>query len=321
MSHLFSVPAPIKTLFESFPLVTYPALPNDDDALHSEISTRKFPFLGSKQDNINKTFTLGVYNVFSEPETKTIMATDPWCMYAQFALCKKNTLGLPCCSLENERLSEVGSAQGYQHCLSVLSPFAAQDESLPVLVEGNLKRFVRSTDGMNEILRSRVNDEQLLYINMLDHVVYDYWISQIIFHLSDEQFLKLYSFNARAGAKELKLTLVKRNQFHLRHRELVKNVESPLQLYQKNSLKFMLKPIRDSCETTLLQFQDVLGDEPPFLSTADSAPTYLELKLASYVLCINNLPDKVPLKSFLNNRCPQLIRHAQLTLSKLHHMT
>lgn len=317
MSRIFQIPAPIKSLFDNFPLKTYPPISSQDDAMHAEFLKRKYPFGGSSQTDINSTFALGVYNIFCEPKTKTILASDPWCLYAQFALCKKNALRLPCGNLEQE-----GGDDEYNHCLDLLSPFAANDETLPVLIEGYNKRYIRSTDGINEILTSRVNDdpEQLLFINMLDHIVYDCWMLQIFFHLSAAQFLKMYSFQDTCEIKDLKVSLTKRNHFHLRHREIVKNIESPMQCYQHSSIKNMLAPIQESCQTTLLQFQESLGNKP-FVSTSDATPTYFELKIASYMLCIANLPDETPLKAFVNDKCQQLMHHAQLTLAKLHHIT
>ena len=93
--------------------------------------------------------------------------------------------------------------------------------------------------------------EQLMYITMLDHVVYDCWITQVIYHTTEEQFLTLYSYNSkdrniflnRLATSSMKSALVKRNEFHLRHKELVKNIKSPLNVYKARSLEQLLRPI------------------------------------------------------------------------------
>lgn len=319
------MPAPIKSLFESFPLKTFPPIPILDDAMNNEFNRRKLPFQGlnSYQDNANSTFTLGVYNYFHEPKTNAFLSTDPWCLYAQFALCKKNSLGLPC--FENPKDTTIEKRK-HQHSLGLVSSSAAPKETLPILIEGYNNRYIRSTEGINEILRSRVSEdpEQLMYIIMLDNVIYDCWITQIIYHTSQQEFLKLYSFNSEQenallnhlSITNMKFALLKRNNFHLRHKEITKNIESTFNVYKSNSLDDLLQPIFEKCKKTLLQFQKMLGDQP-FISTDDTAPTYLELKVASYILCVLNLSETVPLKTFVEENCKELMRHSELTLAKL----
>ncbi|QLL33350.1 hypothetical protein HG536_0E02610 [Torulaspora globosa] len=320
MPSFFSVPGPIKTIFDSFPLAIYPAISKQDDSMSGEISRRKFAFQGSnaRQDTPNNTFMLGVYNVFAELESGCLLATDPLCLYAQFALCKKNALGLP-----NGSTCE---GRGYPHSIALLSHAASAKESLPILVEGFSKRSIRSAEGIDEILRTRVSHdaEQLMYITMLDHVVYDCWIIQVLYHTTEEEFLRLYSHDPKSTTAllghlaigNMKLALVKRNEFHLRHKELVKNIESPLNVYKARSLNHLLKPIFDKCKKTLLQFQDIMSD-PSLRSTKDVSPTYLELKIASYILCILNLDEMAPLRAFVENQCQGLTKQAKLTVQKL----
>lgn len=320
MSSIFSVPGPIKSLFEQFPLTTYRPISKQDDCMSKEIMSRKFAFQGPNavQQTPNSTFTLGVYNVFTDPETNCVLATDPSCLYAEFALCKKS-LGLP----EANYSSDI---KGYQHTIGLLSHQASARETLPILIEGFNERHIRSSEGIDEVLRSRVLDdpEQLMYITMLDHVVYDCWITQVIYHTTEDQFLRLYSYGSeersgvlnRLAISGMKSALVKRNEFHLRHKELVRNIESPLNVYKARSLDQLLQPIFKKCKETLLQFQEILG-EKPFVSTGDGTPTYLELKVASYVLCISNLDDSVPLKAFLEEQCPHLLTLSRATLSQL----
>lgn len=321
MSSIFSVPGPVKKLFEQFPLATYRSISKQDDCMSDEIRSRKFAFTGpnATQSTPSKTFTLGVYNFFEDPETGCLLATDPSCLYAQFALAKKNSLGLP----NKESIPE---EKGYQHSIGLVAPQSSAYETLPILIEGYSERNVRSAMGIDEVLRSRVSDdpEQLMYITMLDHVVYDCWITHVIYHTTEDQFLRLYSFHSESRSSLLnhltiasaKYALVKRNEFHLRHKELVKNIESPLNVYKARSLEQILQPIFEKCKQTLLQFQGVLG-ESPFVSTNDGTPTYLELKVASYVLCILNLDESAPLRSFLEEHCPHLVKLSKTTLRKL----
>lgn len=320
MSSLFTVPASVKTLFDSFPLTTYPAISKQDDSMSGEINRRKIAFQGTnaRQETPSNTFMLGVYNVFTDPESQCLLATDPLCLYAQFALCKKNSLRLP-----NGSANE---GKGYSHSVALLSHTASARGTLPILVEGFSKRGIRSAEGIDEVLRTRVahDAEQLMYITMLDRVVYDCWITQVIYHTTEDQFLELYSQGSvnhgallsRLTIGNMKSALVKRNEFHLRHKELVKNLESPLNVYKARSLDHLLKPIFDKCKKTLLQFQEIMTN-PPSGSTNDASPTYLELKIASYIFCILNLDESVPLRVFVETKCHRLTNQVKPSLQKL----
>lgn len=318
---IFAVPEPVKALFDRFPLQTYPPISKRDDAMNYEFAQRTYDFQGPNalQTDINDTFTLGVYSTFQEPSSDVALATDPWCLYAQLSLCKKNSLKLP-----RVTRTESGRPSKPQQKMALLSPLATQNESLPILVEGYNKRFIRSSDSIHDTLKSRAAEDpqQLMYISLLDHVIYDCWVTQVLYHLDDEDFLKLYSFEASLGrnnslvqplsVQSLKLSLIKRNEFHLRHKVLAQNVESTAVSYKSTSLQDILAPILERCQKVLLRFEKLLQDKP-FVES----PTYLELKIASYVLCIMNLPINVPLRIFLEEHCKNLVNHSRTILKEL----
>lgn len=312
---IFAVPGPVKAVFDFFPLEIYPPISKADDAMAYEIAERTFGFQGANsfQEDVNNTFTLAVYNTFHESNVNVILASDPWCLYAQLSLCKRNSLKLP----ETTR-SKGGKSNKPQHRMALLSPMATQHETLPILIEGHSKRFIRSSESIHETLRIRVAEDpqQLMYISLLDHIIYDCWITQVLFSIPDEEFLKLYSFESggqnrlanRLLVTNLKLALVKRNEFHLRHKILAKNVESNI-TYKASSLPELLDPIFEKCKKALKQFQTLLATK--FTS---ATPTYLELKIASYVLCVLNLSPAAPLRIFLEQNCHYLLNHSERVL-------
>ncbi|AQZ17790.1 SAM35 (YHR083W) [Zygosaccharomyces parabailii] len=313
----FTIPGPVKALFDYFPLETYSAVSKQDDAMTHELSQRTYDFQGSNsfQEDINNTFTLGIYNVFHESKADVLLASDPWCLYAQLSLCKKNSLKLP----QKTRL-ESGKSKKPRQTMAVLSPLATTNETLPILIEGYHKRFIRSSESIHETLKLRVveNPQQLMYIILLDHIIYDCWVAQVLFHISDEEFLNLYSFDTgeqKLGVKKLvmmnlKAQLIKRNEFSLRHKILAKIITA-FAPYRASSLAELLDPIFENCKRVLTQFQKLLNDKP--ISTA---PTYLELKIASYVLCALNLPVEAPLRVFVEQKCPHLLNHSHTVLDK-----
>lgn len=317
---IFSVPGPVKALFDHFPLQTYPSISKRDEAMNYELAQRTYDFQGPNalQADINDTFTLGVYNTFQEPSSDVALATDPWCLYAQLSLCKKNSLKLPrATKAESNRPSKP------RQKMALLSPLATQNESLPILVEGYNKRFIRSSDDIHDSLKSRAAEDppQLMYISLLEHVIYDCWMTQVLYHLNNDDFLKLYSFEScpgrnnllvqRLAVQGLKASLIKRNEFFLRHKVLAQNIESTGVSYNSTNLLEILDPILERCRKVFLQFEKLFQSK----QFVDS-PTHLELKIASYVLCIMNLPIKVPLRSFLEERCKTLVNHSRAILNK-----
>ena len=169
----FSVPMPIKRMFDTFPLKVYAAQADIDEAVTLEVQRRSYAFVerrnGSSELTVEGTYKLGVYNVFFEEATGAVLATDPWCLFVQLALCQKNGLYLP------TQLREQNLPHSCKHELVVLSRLSNPDETLPILVEGYKKRIVRSTEAISETMRTRILDdaEQLMYHTLLDTVVYD----------------------------------------------------------------------------------------------------------------------------------------------------
>lgn len=310
MLSVFQVPKPVKAIFDKFPLETYPPVQKCDDATAYKQEERTFYLASTRgsQQLPNETFKLGVYNVFEEPNSKCILASDPWCLFTQLALCKKNDLKL--CSKDSVKNAS------RQHSICILSQSAALNSRLPILVEGSSKRNVRSTESINEILNSRVSDpERIMYMCLLDTTVYDCWVSQVLLRTSNVRFLEIY-YDKPHQSKALekfvmincKVSLMKRNNFYLRHSEIFKNIKSAT-FYNSRNVDNLVNSLFTSCEKVLSQFQELLGSDAFFLKGI--VPTYLDIKIASYIVCILNLEDGNPLHEHVLQNCGSLIRHAE----------
>ncbi|CAI4063738.1 SAM complex subunit SAM35 SKDI_08G1310 [Saccharomyces kudriavzevii IFO 1802] len=327
MVNLFSVPMPVKRMFDAFPVQVYPAQADKDKTVTFEVQRRSYAFAKRSDEDLEFTvedkYTLGVYNVFSEATTGAVLATDPWCLCVELALCQKNGLRLPTQSQER------GTSHYCSHELTVLSRLCNPDETLPILVEGYKKRIVRSTNVINETMRSRLLDdsEQLMYHMLLDTVLYDCWITQILFCTSNAQFMELYSSQRindsistpldlensllnKLSANSLKMSLLQRNKFHLRHREIVKGMHA---IYHNRHNTINEK------KTLNVLFENskrVLSDLNGCLRSTDQ-PTPLNLKIASYILCIINVKEPIKLKTFVESECKELVSFAQRILNNL----
>lgn len=327
MIDLFAVPSPVQYIFDIFPLQTYGPISKKDDVLDNKINERKYYFQENStvKNSLDDTCMLGVYNVFEHIETKKILATDPWCLFVQFSLSKKNSLQSPTIE-ENHQTSNSA-----KFSIGLLSYLSVKDETLPVLVEGHSKRYIRPCSSINESINAKLNDnsEELLYMLLLDKVVYDCWITQVFYHIDTKQFLQLYAICDGENASlldeltvvEMKKALLQRNSFHLRQSEIVNNISSPLNLYARCRIEEILSPIFDDCKKTLLQFEELLTNTPKSnLFTNNGLLTHLNLKISSYILTIGNLPESTPLKMFVQANCPSLISNANDSLSRLNNL-
>ncbi|SCU95925.1 LAME_0F14114g1_1 [Lachancea meyersii CBS 8951] len=326
MQRFLQVPGPMKTLFNQFPLQTYGPVEKRDDALANEFNTLSYAFEGSdaRQKSVNDTFKLGVYKVVQDPSTGHFLASDPWCLFTQLSLCKKNKLKLS--SNENSKTA-TGSKTVHSHCVLELSPLASSDRFLPVLVEGYAKRHVRSAAGIYEILSQRFSGaEERMYSLLLDSVVYDCYMAKVLYELTTDQFLELYGGKTSSTAvnpwicHNHRSDLSRRNDFALRHRELVSRHSLPTVLTGRSEgIQQLLSGIDENCLRTLVQFQDLLEKSATEFFLGNTEPSFLDLKLTSYIYCLLLLPKhQMSVADFLRQDCPDLIEHAQRIIQHYH---
>ncbi|SCU98512.1 LAFA_0G18404g1_1 [Lachancea sp. 'fantastica'] len=317
MYDIFQIPVPVKTLFNKLPLQTYGPVDKQDDALEHEFNARSYAFEGTEavQKSINNTFQVGVYKMAKDPSSGCFLASDPWCLFTQLSLCKKNRLRLPG---GNKTQAIVDSKPVYAHSVLELSPLASTDCFLPVLVEGYAKRHVRSAAGINEILMSRFSGaEERMYALLLDSVVYDCYMSKVLYRLTTGQFFEVYGGETTSSAANMLISqnhrsdLSRRNDFSLRNRELASKWRLP-GVSGSDGPGQLLSVIDENCSRTLLQFQDLLKKSTTLFFLTNQDPSYLDLKLASYVYCLLNLPQhQNSITDFLRQECSTLVEHTQ----------
>lgn len=155
-----AVPAVIKALFDSVPLQTYkdttPAIKGDGVHYFKGESSAKL--------------TLGVFNVF-ECEGR-IIPTDPISLGTSLILAFKNNLELPV----------PGNTSGSESGIMKMSLYGSPRKVLPMLIESNEPRIIRSLDEINHsISANNFSDEETKLINdLIDTLFYDVWILCIL---------------------------------------------------------------------------------------------------------------------------------------------
>ncbi|SCU91728.1 LADA_0F11672g1_1 [Lachancea dasiensis] len=322
MRSILQVPGPVKSLFDKLPLQQYDPVDKRDDALEYELRSRTYDFQGPQaaQKSANDTFQLGVYQVRYDSISNCYLASDPWCLFTQLSLCKKNDLKL---NTKGNNMSDQKTSSGsyLPHSVFEVSPLASNDGFLPILIEGHTTRNVRSSSSIYQILNSRLStSEELMYVLLLDSIVYDCYMTKVLYELKVSQFLSLYAGHCSKAVDPfvyhtLCEELSKRNGFALRHRENATVPARYLDISQRSSnFQLIVGRRQENCQQTLIQFQDLLGKFKFFRDASD--PSYLDLKLASYVHCLLHLPEPASLAQFLHEQCPILVDHSRRTISR-----
>lgn len=305
-----SVPKSVKSIFDKFPLKVYDPVENNDAAMAFEISSRTAYFQGDQsfQANYNATFQLGVYQMIEEAETGIMIASDPFGLFAELSLCKKNCLDLP------RKISEA-PVSICQHSMVILSPRASIDKVLPVLIEGTSTRHIRSCKSINEILFSRVESPELiLHLKLLNTTVYDGYTADLLFNVPDEDFCRLYcyinekdqSFSNKLMIHEQKVLFLARNDFSLRNPCLA-------HLVHNSKTQSNLNELIDLCIITLSKFQSWIQSIDFEGHTRDSYD-YIHLALASYILAIVQLGHNSRLYNWVQTDGLPLLKYARSLL-------
>lgn len=307
MASLLAIPGPLKSVFDMFPLKTYGNIKDNDQALDYDALTRTAYFMGPNALKANKddVFQLGVYQIVRDPKTGVLLASDPWGIFAELSLCKKNDLQLPTATPDPQ---DPKTAQKPQHSMCILSARASVDKSLPILIESYTRRHIRSTKSINEILFSRIPaGEQTLYLKLLNTIVYDGYLADLLTNASPAKFCELYTYiNERDVSvtnsitiQDVKRSLLARNNFNLRHQQLTKYLLEPMFPTNRTELAALVQTAIAETIRCLkkLQIHWRKNHQPQehqnhASNTQRTDFQYIDLALASYVLAIAQLgPD------------------------------
>ncbi|CDO94842.1 unnamed protein product [Kluyveromyces dobzhanskii CBS 2104] len=325
MASILSVPGPLKTLFDKFPLKTYGYVNNNDEAMEYEISQRSSHFEGpnavkSSKDDV---FHLGVYQIVRDAETGALLASDPWGLFAELSLSKKNNLKLP--TKSTSTCSANGSkGKTAQHSMCVLSPRASLTKNLPILIEGSTKRHVRSTESINEILYSRIPvGEHTLYLNLLNTIVYDGYIVDLLRNVPSTRFCELYTYiNERdvsianwATVQDTKSNVINRNGFQSRHGALSEHLiefKPPITTLRSAELAEQSEIVIQEAIKCLSRVQThwERPSKPKKDDSADLNSQYIDLALISYVLSISQLGPESELNQWLQTEGKFLLNYS-----------
>ena len=290
---------------------------NNDDAMSCMISNRSVHFREANPSKLNNNdvFQLGVYQIVKDASTGILIASDPWGLFAELSLCKKNSLQLP---VAEDRASRNFNSQ---HSMCILSPRASVNNSLPILIEGYSKRHVRSTESINEILYSKFTaSEDTMYLKLLNTIIYDGYMTDLLVNVPGQRFCELYAYIDKKdhsitnsfSSQETKRQLTARNGYNLRH-SIISTMLGDHFSVSKGSILDLSGTVINQSITCLKTFQTHWAENRLNSSkgTGGDLYEYIDLVLASYVMSIAQLGPESIINQWLQSEGSNLLRFSR----------
>ncbi|CAM9018889.1 unnamed protein product [Wickerhamomyces anomalus] len=327
MVSLFKVPGPVKDLFDKFPLVQYPAVKQLTPETKSEILKRNYSYSASSSENSSQTttsFKLGTYNVF-QTEDNTFLATDPLCLSIELYLAIKNGIKLP--KLNNDHTDQS------RNSLFLLSHHSSSNGYLPIYIEEDSKRkskrLIKDSQSINETLLTSVkSSSELMLITLVDNVIYDYWITSVLFNFNTDVQTQIFQFHDEPAQQRVNLwglgnllsQLVYRNGFDVRNPAIARQFQADAyslitKQFRKYSRAVEFEKQRNYKEFlhAIENLQSILLKRNTRFFNGDVQPGLLDVKISSYVTLIIKFGENHDISKVLHNN-GLLVEHAQAVI-------
>lgn len=178
------VPPAIKTIFDAFPVVTYPPIANTTESKKKDQESQNYYFKPATELDDDSKFKLGIYNII---EVENVMIpSDPVSFGMALILADINKLKLPTSENEKSRC-----------CLTQLSCYSSPNEQLPMLIEDqNDTRSIKTSQSLNALILKRMNCQEKV-INQFFTDLYDCWLLCLLTEdLSMNTWKSLFKFDA-----------------------------------------------------------------------------------------------------------------------------
>lgn len=218
-----------------YPTETYSECHTGRQYTLSSSSSSTTPAGSPATPKTTQTFNLGVYNLAPVAADEDCLApVDPLCLSTLLSILSRESLKLP------RRAAEVTAERGNSsnfNSISVLSLHAAIDDQLPILVEDakdrvshRVVRKIHYSRVINVLNSSKLSPQDELVYTLINTQLFDFY-NLAVLQLDDETLLRFYSlsqYNFSAPlqsfppltkflATDVRLSLLKRNDFHLRN--------------------------------------------------------------------------------------------------------
>ncbi|ODQ81861.1 hypothetical protein BABINDRAFT_165377 [Babjeviella inositovora NRRL Y-12698] len=316
-----TVPAPIKAIFDTFPLRTFSEVPSSTPASDRHIAARTHAFVGAKPSSTRA--VLGVYGLHEYKTTGRLLASDPLCLSQQLSFCQRNGVKVPTnISLAKCTTQSSGIATPSLSSVMVLSHHASAESELPILIEEKQgRRVVRGFKTIQAFNASHLKGQDVMFAQLIDSTVYDAWMILVLFYLSDETRLRVYndvtdaSWFSRISVFNSMASLVKRNGFHLRHPNLAALWDERVRQRlvgrvtpARFDVQMEVAQVVEHADRALAKLNEYLGDKKGFAET----PGMVDCKLAGLVYSLIRWgTDDFTLTETVKATYPALVAHCE----------
>lgn len=192
------VPAPVKAVFDTFPLVTHPAAAVDDDE-----GVRKYRFTraAGASDTPGATFTLAVHNVVTVGGV--IVPTDPVSLGQCLVLSLRHGLRLPRPARGSAAPGNIAPGSAAPGSIVALAYQASPDNELPMLVEDLGPRVLHLRAAMRASSAKLLGATDKVLDDVVETQLYDAWQTCLLVDAGDDALRAIFSLGLPEGAPVL----------------------------------------------------------------------------------------------------------------------
>lgn len=326
----------ILSLHKTFPKVTFPTETHNEIYEGRQFKLSSIDTINTKSD-LNSTFNLGVYSLSPLINNDNILAPiDPLCLSTLLSILFKENLKLP--SLNDQLLkSEKEFSNNFSNfnTISILSYQSSVDNQLPILIEDSkdkinhkILRKIRYTNLINLLNSSNLDLNDSLIFDLINTQLFDFFNLSIL-NLTNLDLLYYYSiFNynfqnltpltilpiSKFLSSNLRLNLLKRNNFNVRNPSVFNYLSSYLTLESSKSAYIYESNKIIKNAKILLKLLDNSLNNSKFWSNTGS-PSIIDFQIASYVYAMNYLSILLPTFKEILSENNNLLSHSTSILS------
>lgn len=327
---MVKVPEPLRYVFDSFPLRTYPSVmpevsnfQNDEFCFESEASPTS--------NGTNRKFCLAVHNVqrVQLGGTTKVIPTDPFALNNSLILCFRHGLKMPSEPSKNKS----------SHSLRTVSYLASADNELPLLIDlmNSLTDHITNAEELANSVASRYfsADTHGYLINHYLDGLKDLWILALLCDIpgnSSSEYLKLFyedpellsnSFTLKLASLQLATQMPSWNDFRTRYPHLFQSRLSRIANFHKNTLQNLVSSIDSEAINEVYQqkLKDFERNVPlimGYLETVgnNDSKTIIELKLVSFIFVIANfISERTKIGSLIQDKFQHIVKHSEEVVS------
>ncbi|CAK7895345.1 sorting assembly machinery 35 kDa subunit [[Candida] anglica] len=318
------VPESIKTVFDTFPLKTFPAVPVGSPDQTQAVEDQKFYFRGEPSKDGNS-FILGVHSILPievDGITKYI-PSDPISLAKCLSTCHKNNLKLPISGDEKSGESS--------NCMMAFAHQASPDQELPLLIHdsnGRDRTFITSRSMSSISIKKVTSVTAQVVLEMIETKLYDLWISCLLVEADETSLNKIFRLNSQSSWTSQLYTVALFQEipswrnFNIRHSNLF-TTSRVKKLAQGSSMASTFGSTLSALRTNvsldhfykdqLIEFEAILQSLTDFIENNEDEDPVVEIEVAAFLISVDQTLKDTKLGKLIQT---SLLDRCYLLLSK-----